>query len=97
MTDSDTSHLFEIKLLTCRTGIGLDLFTLFFNVHLLCIWFYSDCYFLTSGTPSVEWVKPTTEIGGLFFAFLCFSVCLFSMMLSYWFLVLLCACIFLSI
>jgi hypothetical protein len=31
MTDGDVSHSSEIKLLTCGTGVGLDLFSLWFS------------------------------------------------------------------
>jgi hypothetical protein len=61
----------------------------FVNVHFICLWFYLDSYFLTSGASSPEWVKPTAEGGGLF-AFLCFYVCLQFTMLSYWFLLRVC-------
>jgi hypothetical protein len=84
MTNGDASHSSEIKLLTRRTGVGLDLLSRWFSFlscSLVLGLFGLDCYFLTSGASFPEWAKPTAEGGGLFVAFLCFCVCLLSTML----------------
>jgi hypothetical protein len=78
------SHSSEIKFLSWRTDVDLVLFFLWFSFlscSLVLRLFDSDCYFLTSGASSPEWVKPTAEGGGLFVAFLCFCVRLLSTML----------------
>jgi hypothetical protein len=63
MPDGDASRSFEIKLLTCRIGVGLVLFTRWFSFLLCSLVLHLDCYFLTSGASSPEWVKPTAEGG----------------------------------
>jgi hypothetical protein len=74
MTDGDVSHSSDIRLLSWRTGVGLDLFSRWFSFLLYLLVLRLDFYFLTSRASSPEWVKPTAEGGGLFLLFFAFML-----------------------